>query len=250
MHELEIRNSIVATLPTIEFKDYEMLKEQAEEVASYISQVEVTEDNVKEAKKLLATVNKSVSRLNKQRISIKQEIMSPYELFAAQVREIEKIVKDADEIVRNQVRELEEREREKKKELLEEIWNNRIQMYDNAKLVHFKDWLQSKHLNKSESLTKVESEMVEFLESVESNVSTILNMDSAEDILVEYTKSLDLGESIKKTQEKNKQLEENREVLKEVVEEQFAFIIKNKKDKTLLELLLKENNIAYELRRI
>ena len=250
MKDLELRNAIDIIPPEIQFNDYERLKEEATEIAFYVSQIEVTEDNTKEAKKLLAKVNKSVEKLNRKRIDIKNELMRPYDTFASQVREIEKIVKDADEVVRSQVRQLEEREREEKRQGLEQIWNARIDMYAFAKVVKFDDWLEARHLNKTQPVSKSETEMVNFLERVEEEIGILANMENSSDLINEYKKSLNIATAMNSVSEKQREIEKQKEILKEVVEEQFAFIIKNKKDKTLLELLLKENNITYELRRI
>ena len=122
MSELEVR-AVVKTLPEINFHEYEKLKSEAIMISDYLSQMEVTEDNIKEQKKILARVNKSVKLLNDRRIAIKKEILEPYTVFESQVKEIEKIVKDADEVLRNQVREIEEREREEKKKKLKDIFH-------------------------------------------------------------------------------------------------------------------------------
>ena len=113
MNELSI-NAIIQQHPVIDFKDYGKLLQEATIIAEKLNEMEVNEDNVKEQKKLLAAVNKSVKALNDRRISIKKELLKPYQDFENQVKEIEKVVKDADERLRTQVRELEEAERTEK----------------------------------------------------------------------------------------------------------------------------------------
>ena len=99
----------------INFPEYKRLKQQAQELAEWISNIEVSAENVKENKKLLAAVNKSVNELETRRKAIKNCMLEPYKLFEEQVKEIVGIVKDADEIVRQQVKALEEQERQEKK---------------------------------------------------------------------------------------------------------------------------------------
>src|SRR4051794_7228445 len=102
---------IVVKQGSIQFNDYENVKQQAIKLAEEIKTVEVTEDNIKQSKKLLAAVNKRLKELDDKRISIKKVMLEPYQLFEEQVKEIAAIVKDADQDVREQVKYLEEFER-------------------------------------------------------------------------------------------------------------------------------------------
>ena len=74
----------------IVFDGYEDLLNQANQIADYLKTIEVTPDNIKENKKMLAKVNKSIKELNDRRISIKKEINKPYDDFALKIKEIEK----------------------------------------------------------------------------------------------------------------------------------------------------------------
>ncbi len=166
MNELKELDNLNINLQvgSIDFPEYDNLLAQATEVAEYLKTLEVNEDNIKENKKILAKANKAIKELNDRRIKIKKAIMEPYEEFAEKVKNIESIVKEADELVRSQVRNLEEKEREEKKARIQEIWDKRIGAYEYAKIMTFGDFLKSKHLNKTTTLKKVEDEMVETLE--------------------------------------------------------------------------------------
>lgn len=97
MQELILNDDIETKViqGSISFPMYEELKDQALRVAKFVSSIDVTEDTVKQSKKLLATVNKSVKALEDRRIAIKKELLEPYSEFEAQVKEIVTIVKDA-----------------------------------------------------------------------------------------------------------------------------------------------------------
>src|SRR5699024_12332068 len=60
-----------------------------------------------------------------RRISIKKEMLQPYNTFESQVKDIVSIVKQADNVVRSQVKEIEERDREAKRQELEALFNKR-----------------------------------------------------------------------------------------------------------------------------
>lgn len=250
MNELLVIESILATRPTITFDDYERLKEQATEIAHFVSQIEVTEENVKEAKKLLATLNKNVERLNRRRIDIKNEILKPYEDFANQVKDIETTVKNADKIVRDQVKEMEERERNEKRAELEQIWADRIELYDFAKVMSFDDWLKPQHLNKTQTIKKSEVDMTEYLERIEREIETLSGMDDADELIMEYKQSQDMSKAIQAVKDRKERIQAQKQALEiETKPETFLFVITGEKDRNLTELLLKENNIEFILRR-
>lgn len=148
---------------SIDFKYYEIIKQQAVNLANEIAAVEVTEENIKQSKKLLATVNKRLKELEDKRISIKKMMLEPYATFEEQVKEIVAIVKNADQEVRNQVKHLEEIDRIVKKEAIEYLFMKRKVLYSLGSLIQFEEFLQSKHLNKSTTMESVEKDMIAFL---------------------------------------------------------------------------------------
>ena len=249
MTELKVfETQIEAREGVISFSGYEELREQALQVAEHINTMEVTEENVKETKKILATVNKAIKNLNDERIAIKKKMLEPYNIFESQIKEIESIVKTADERVKSGVRELEEKERELKREEIKEIWDSRIEQYELAKLFIFEDWLTPKHLNKSESLKKVEEDMVSFLEKSEQDIKVLKSMEDADDLILEYKRNKDLGFTIDLIETRKSIKKQQQKMIGKVKEAEIVFIVKNEKDAKLVELLLKENDIEY-LRR-
>ena len=130
---------------SVVFGGYDELRRQATDLANNIRTVEVTEDNVKMSKKLLASVNKRLKELEDKRISIKKTMLEPYQEFEEQVKDIVGIVKDADGFVRDQVNELEALERDQKEAILNDLFMKRKQMYSFGDLLDFRrDFLQSK----------------------------------------------------------------------------------------------------------
>lgn len=252
MEELMI-NAVIQQQPIIVFNDYEKLLSEATLIAEKLNEMEVNEDNIKSQKKLLAKVNRSIKELNDRRIAIKKEILEPYATFEKQVKEIEAIIKEADERLRNQAREIEEAERVEKKKRIHEIWDLRIQQYDLAKMVEFEGWIQPNHLNKSFSINKVEDEMVIFLESVERDLGVINTMDNSKEIMAEYLNTLSVAEAIEIVNSRIKAQEKQAEMLKEIgikADKKYMFILKSEKDMKFAKMLLNENNIEFELKEI
>ncbi len=246
MSELMAMQAIDIIQGKVAFPGYHDLKAQAELIASKISEMEVTEENIKDVKKTLAKVNKSVKALNDERIRVKKELAAPYEAFAEQVKEIETIVKSADEMVRSQVRDMEEQERQKKKEALREVFELRIGHYEYAKIFTFDEWLEPGHLNKSTSLTKAEEQMVEWLEQRERDIKILHGMPDRDELLQVYRICQDVAMTIEEVEQKNKALREMKDVWDETEQETFMLKVFSKKDLMLAQVLLKENDIDFE----
>lgn len=234
----------------IKFPEYAQLKQQALELAEWISNVQVDAESLKENKKLLAAVNKSINALETRRKTIKNCMLEPYLQFEQQVKEIVTVVKEADEIVRQQVKALEEEERQAKQAAIEEIFNKRIVHYSFRDLFTFADFLQPKHLNKTTSIDSVEKEIVTFLNKLTNDLKAIETMPNAKDILSLYMDTKDLAAALTLWQQKEQrrqQIEQAKAIVKEPKLIAYLVSVKcyDQKELKLLEMVLKENGFEY-----
>jgi hypothetical protein len=240
----------------INFPEYTKLKEQALLLAEWISGIEVDPENVKENKKLLAAVNKSVNELDTKRKAIKNCMLEPYLEFEEKVKEIMVIVKDADLIVREQVKALEEKERTEKKEVLEHIFNKRISHYSFRDLFTFEDFLKPQHLNKTVSIDSVDKEMVSFLSKITADLKAIESMPEAKDVLSCYMETKELAAALTMHQRNKEQKEriEKAQAIKAPAATLIAYLVSVKcydqKELNFLELLLKANGFEYTIDNI
>lgn len=230
----------------ISFNAYENIKNKALKLSENLKTVEVSEENIKESKKLIAEVNKDVKKLEDYRIKVKKEMLKPYNDFEIQVKEIVKIVKEADEYVRSQIRELEEIERENKKAIVKEMFENKVKHYDFNEVITFDKFFKESMSNKTTSLDKIENELSEWLEQRKMDIEVIKSLKDDE-VLKEYLETFNLAlaiENAKIKEEENKKIEE---VMKktEKSSKKYIFIISEEKDAKLTEMLLKENKINY-----
>ena len=253
MKDLIIQESVdVKVVPgKVEFEGYEILKGQILTIDSFLSQIEVTEDNIKESKKLVAKVRKSANKLDSERIRIKKEILEEYNDFESQVKEIVQLAKSSEEKVREQIRELEEVERELKLKEINDIWLKRSQTFKYKDFISFDEWFSVKFLNKTYKLSQIESELEDFLVKVESDIVAIEGMDDKEEILGEYLNCLDVTRAIlnvKEKVEKKKETESKVEkMFKKEVRAEKALIEIDKKDLGLVVSLLDKNDVEYKL---
>jgi hypothetical protein len=251
MNELQLNNGIVVKPPEIQFSQFGKLKTEAEEISELLKDIEVTPDNVKENKKKVAQISKTLAKLNSERIEVKNYILEPYKSFETEVNEVSAIIKQAEELVRNQIRELEEIEREEKQEKIQNIFEKRIKHYDFQDVFSFEDFLTSKHLNKSVSMNKIEKEMTEWLEKNDKEYKLVFEKQD-EDLMLEYMKVKDLTTAMYNVENDRKLKEKIKTKTEKVVkptERTTEYIVKlyDKKDLTLLKMLMDEHEIQYQV---
>ena len=233
---------------SISFKSYQKLKKEALKLSERVSDVKVTEENVKESKKLVAAVAKRIKELQDQRILIKKTMLEPYEVFEEQVKEIVQIVNESEDLVRTQIRELEEQERETKRAFIEELFNKRISLYSFKNLFQVEDFLQSKHLNKTSKIESVEKEMVEFLEKIEKDLTLINTMENKERLLSLYLDVKDITIVLTQANQEKARLEQIRAsqaVSSKSESKSFTFTVYDEKDFKLIKMFMDQNNIKF-----
>lgn len=248
-------DEILVTQGTITFHDFETLKLQALELAQEIATVEVNQENIKVSKKLLAEVNRRLKDLEDRRIRIKKVMLEPYVLFESQVKEIVGIVREADELVRQQVKDIEETERMAKQDHLQDLFQKRIVHYSFRDLFTFFDFLKPKHLNKTTSIQAVEDEMIAFLNKVTADMKAIESMPNAQQILSAYIGTKDLAAaliSVERENERKSQIEASGALKNKDAQISYLVTIEceSENDLRFIKAVMMENAIEYKIDKI
>ena len=237
---------ITYSLGQISFPNYEEVIQWAKEVAETLNNTELREDNVKDVKASLAAARKVVDGINARRIEVKKALLTPYDTLEAQVKVITNIINEADGVLRDKVRAMEEAERDAKRETLKGIWDLRIPLYTFTDYIPdpFDRWVTPQHLNKTTSIKKCEDDMAAWMEQREQDITTIKRLPDSTQILISYASCLDLTRAIQVGQEQAKR---EREVTTSnpVGLLVATFVVTGEKDIQLAELLFKTNNIDY-----
>lgn len=237
---------------TIIFLGYESLKKEAIQLAEHITSIEVTDDNIKQSKKLLAAINNRIKELEQQRITIKKVILEPYDEFEIKVKDIVSTVKEADNHVRAQVKQLEEIERQNKEKQIEDLFTKRKKHYKVVdQLVDFFSFLQPRHLNKTTTIEAVEKEMIDFFERVQADIDVISTMDRSEIILRHYVETLDVTRALVLANEEKRRDETIRasEATTNKKDPQcFTITLYDVKDYKLIQLFMDQNKIKYDVK--
>lgn len=243
------KDKIIVRQGSIEFLEFDRLKEEAQNLAQHIKTVKVTEETAKQSKKLLAAVNNKIKDLEGQRISIKKNMLEPYEIFDNQIKEIVSIVKEADSVVREQIRALEEVEREEKRAQIEDIFDKRKDLYTLGMLINFEDFLQPKHLNKTQSIDATEKEMIAFLERTEKDVEVLQRLPNVEGHINAYLECFDLAIAMSKVQaqkERRERIQQSQAVSNNKSSKVVKiFAVYDQKDFLLVEMYMKNNRIKF-----
>lgn len=244
----EQNNDVLYDIPKVSFTSFDVYKGQATEIAKYIRTLDVSPDNVKDVKATLAKARKVTDRLNRARIDIKREILKNYNIFEAQVKELDAIITDAESELRTKVKALEEQERREKAAALYDIFQKRVEMYVDIKTLlpdAFETWLKPSHLNKTTTLKAAEEDMVKWLEEVTAAIGTARSM--GEEYLAEYVLQGNLATAI--------QAVLARKAVQDVIssqdlegEEKALFEVKGPKDIKMVEMFMEQNQINYTRR--
>lgn len=249
-YNLEIigkENGVSYEVPQVLFPAYEEVKAKAKDVAAYIDSQELTEENVKEIKGTLADARKLTERMDRIRIDMKKHILTHYVEFETQIREITGIIDTADAALRGKVKDMEEAEREAKKADILCLWRKRIYAFPVVEKVMpdaFDRWITPKHLNKTTTMKKVESDMVAWIQKTINEMDTAQSM--GDEYLAVYGSTGDLATAIQQVNAHRDAMKTLTEFGKEYCEEPTeTYIITGKKDIALVERLFEENNIDY-----
>lgn len=188
--ELKVKTT---TFPeVIEFNFEELKQEITERASAYVNLV-YTDDQIADAKKDRATLNKFVKVLSDERIKIKNECLKPYADFEAKIKELDSIVSKAIRNIDGQVKSYEEQKKQDKLAAIKGYWEACEKPFDIA----FERILDQKWLNASISLKSVYGAIDVMLEQFTKDLSTLENLPEfsfeAKEV---YKTTLDLGLAI------------------------------------------------------
>lgn len=143
-------------LKSIEWNHEEIKREVAERVR-YYKNLAYTDDQIADAKKDRATLNKFVQELEATRKAVKKQCLAPYEDFEKKIKEIVQIVNEPIQLIDQQIKAADQLEKDEKKKAIEKLFVAiGFQPFVTLDMIWDEKWL-----NKSASLTKVESQLKE-----------------------------------------------------------------------------------------
>lgn len=200
--EMELKVKAPTFPEVIEFNFDELKQEITERASTYVNLV-YGEEQMQDAKKDRATLNKFVKALSDERIKIKKVCMKPYEDFEAKIKELDRIVNVAIDNIDSQVKGYEEKQKQEKKAKIEEYFAER---YLNSgtpapEFFTLERIFDEKWLNASVSMKSIEDAIDAKAEQVKSDLVTLANLPEFGFEATEvYKRTLDLTTAISEGQ--------------------------------------------------
>lgn len=147
-----------------------------------------TDEQMTEAKKDRAELNRFRSALDAKRKEIKKRCLAPYEAFEAQMKELTHLVDEPIAMIDGQLSEYDNRLRAEKEEQIEALFEA-VQFQPFVTLERIRD---PKWLNRSYSLKQVEQDLRDRKERVSNDVYLINRLPESKAALVIYEQTLNL----------------------------------------------------------
>lgn len=252
METFEIQLQDIEVRPgEVLFPKYAETLLSAQKLNDALSNVEVTEETIKTNKKLVAEVRKEADKLDDVRKKVKSEINKPYVEFEKLVKDITNTVKQGEDLIRQQVREFEEKERQEKYNQLLEIINLRLNHYTLIQQANIDIdlILEPRMLNKSVSMNKAEEQIVEKLENINQSIQSLQTMEHASELIYEYSSNLDMNKAITTVNNRHKaleQMETKKPEPKVTASQTYMITVYDSEDYIKLTQFMNENNITYK----
>lgn len=211
------------SIPEVIEGNFEELKQEITRKASDYETLVYTDEQIPEAKKDRAALNKFVDALENERKRIKKECLKPYENIEPKFKELVGIVNRAITNIDGQVKGVEENKKKKKKKEIQEYFNSLV----------FPDWVtfemifDEKWLNSSVTMKSVQTQIQETLAKIEQDLATLSNLTEFGFEAIEvYKQSLNLSKAIQEGQRlaeiQKRKREAEEEAARRKAEQEFA----------------------------
>lgn len=197
--EIQVYNPTQAQpLPAITW-NYEEVKQWVEDGLQAYKGVVYDENQIGEAKKDRAKLNKLAQAIDAKRREMKALYLAPYEQFEAEAKELVCMIKTVSAEIDAQVKAFDEFRKQQKQQFIEEQIYKPI-IGDLAELVPYKRLHNPKWLNVTTSTGDISDEMARMVEKIESGLKAIdrleLEADIAERVKDVFMRGFDLAAAI------------------------------------------------------
>lgn len=187
-------------LKSIDWNFEDLRAEIAQKSNEYMNLV-YNDDQIKEAKKDRASLNKLISALEAKRKEIKKQVMIPYEDFEKKEKELVGIIRQAVDNIDSQIKGYEEGLRQEKLKKVKEIYKEAIGDLDRT--VPLERIFKDSWLNASTTLKSIKEEIAAIYAKVDADLK-VINKESSTysyEMKEEYLKTFDLSAAMAKKQE-------------------------------------------------
>lgn len=241
--ETELSTEVMLVSPAkIDLSGVTKLYDDIVKLSKHMETVEVTEDNIKESKKLLATVRKEWNKLDTQRKTIKKQVLEPYDELDEKLKEMRSILDTGESNIATQLNAIRECERQEALTELEHQFNLKHVAYNAPKWLSFDKFMEPNLTlvnNKNTSHIKKVTALREFFERYADDYANVKVKYPLEDertaILLSYsTNGLDMDKAVEAYEAmiaEKERLHEAQEALKRKAKPMISINVKPEKSK-------------------
>jgi hypothetical protein len=213
----------------------------------------VTEETLAANKKYVADLNKKVASLKMLKKQAKDVVLTQLDTLNEQVEYLIEKISEADSLVRDQTKRIDEQRKEElEKEVLEQF-NGYCESYY-FKLFDFETFLRYNPIKLSTTLNKYKVAIIEFIERTTNEFEILQTLTDNTDVLNEYKRSVEFGRLnnaltlAKQSHEQNKAVREEikKEVRQEIKKDNFIIELTNETDYKRVVTYLKKYNITFK----
>lgn len=148
----------------------------------------------KEAKEVRAKLNKLAKAIDDRRLKEKKAFCEPYDIFAAQAKQLVDKIKDTNKWFDDQVREAEARRKEERLQSIRDFWAERGRSSFDLSQIFNEKWL-----NASTPEKQWQNDILERVNRIDADLAAITQMEPPEKVdwcITAYRKTVDLGQTL------------------------------------------------------
>ena len=189
------------------------LQERVASIADMVNQLPRVPDSVPQVKKARADLRKYFDSLEEQRKAVKAAVMAPYNEAEAKYKAlVSGPIQSADRLCKDFVDGVE-------LEMKQACENGLRDYFDELRAANHVEFLKFEQAGivvdmasaKQKTPKKLREQLVQFVARVASDVDRIAEMDDAEEIMVEYQKSLNVADAIGTVLDRHRRIQAQRE---------------------------------------
>lgn len=202
---------VIRQLPIIE-EQLRTLKARWEQRAADAESMVCTEETIQAVKAFRAEMRKEFEAVDALRKQAKQAVMEPYNRFEAVYKEcVTTAFQRADSICSGKVSEVEQDMKRRCEDGLRDYFAELCAVHHLGWLTYERSGIKVDMASaKAKTPKKLREQIAAFVVGVSDSVNRINELDDAEEIMVEFRKSLDATDAICTVQERHRRIEEQR----------------------------------------
>lgn len=180
----------------IQFVGYDKTLEDVRRLVAEMEQQEVTEENIQTSKKLIASINKQIKELDKERLAVKREIMTPYDELNEKIQLLKSELNKGVTHINVQIKEITAKEQEERRLQIKTLFKKYQKSYNAPQWLTFDKFIARNSTlitNKATSHKKIRESVVSYFQAFNDDYAELkkqfTDKDERSAILIAYSKN-------------------------------------------------------------